>query len=392
MNLSRLFAPHISHSALVLHAPDDAGQPRKAAGDSKVTSSLTTAVLESVRGRVKPGTARRLEVRVAGGLIPVLGAVSNTGAVLALANPGSQDFDIAVVSLWQIVALRIQAFAQQASPAYLIESRAVASVRVEAVAELADQYSSTLESLLAVLRSPSLDDHASRQAGVSLATEAVIDLRTATDRVRTAAEEPVTQAFTRLRNDLLPLLRYRDVNVQFVEPPVDGRALPSEIAHGARAVVRGTIRAFVEQPDVTRVRVQWDCDGRNLLIDIRDDGTLGLSADHEDVQPIAQRVAALNGSMTIDTTEGWGSEMSVVLPLDPPKAQSDVFASWGLAPREIEVLHRIATGMRNRAIAGDLNISENTVKFHVSNIFRKLGVTSRSEAAALIVRRSRSSM
>ena len=97
-------------------------------------------------------------------------------------------------------------------------------------------------------------------------------LRTASDRVRTFTEEPVTTAFERLRDDLRPLVRYRDIDVQFVEPPVDGRALPSEIAHGARAVVRGSILALVDRHDVSRVRVQWDCDGTNLLINVRDDG------------------------------------------------------------------------------------------------------------------------
>jgi DNA-binding NarL/FixJ family response regulator len=200
--------------------------------------------------------------------------------------------------------------------------------------------------------------------------------------VRTLDEEPVTQAFTRLRSDLLPLLRYRDVDVQFIEPPVDGRPLPSEVAHGARAVVRGAILAFVDQPNVSRIRVQWDCDGRNLLIDIRDDGTSGLASDSAQVQPLRQRVGALMGSLSIATTEGWGSEMSVILPLDPPPIHADDLVPWGVSARELEVLELMAAGMRNRAIAEELSISENTVKFHVSKIFRKLGVTSRSQVAA----------
>src|SRR5690606_39341712 len=105
-----------------------------------------------------------------------------------------------------------------------------------------------------------------------LAAEGLVHLRTASDRVRTFTEEPVTTAFQRLREDLRPLVRYRDLDVQFIEPPVDGRPLPSEVAHGARAVVRGSILALVDRPEVSRVRVQWNCDGVNLLIDMRDDG------------------------------------------------------------------------------------------------------------------------
>ncbi|TDD21545.1 helix-turn-helix transcriptional regulator [Kribbella turkmenica] len=53
-----------------------------------------------------------------------------------------------------------------------------------------------------------------------------------------------------------------------------------------------------------------------------------------------------------------------------------------LTPREIEVLRLVATGATNRAIAAQLVLSERTVDRHVSNIFMKLGVSSRSAATA----------
>ena len=54
----------------------------------------------------------------------------------------------------------------------------------------------------------------------------------------------------------------------------------------------------------------------------------------------------------------------------------------GLTPRELEVLRQIATGDTNRAIAEALSISERTVERHVSNIFHKLNVPTRSAATA----------
>jgi DNA-binding NarL/FixJ family response regulator len=54
----------------------------------------------------------------------------------------------------------------------------------------------------------------------------------------------------------------------------------------------------------------------------------------------------------------------------------------GLTPRELEVLRLVATGRTNRAIAADLVLSEKTVARHVSNIFRKLGLSSRAAATA----------
>ena len=57
-------------------------------------------------------------------------------------------------------------------------------------------------------------------------------------------------------------------------------------------------------------------------------------------------------------------------------------APGGLTPRELEVLRLVASGKTNRAIAGDLVISEKTVARHVANIFTKLDLSSRSAATA----------
>ena len=54
----------------------------------------------------------------------------------------------------------------------------------------------------------------------------------------------------------------------------------------------------------------------------------------------------------------------------------------GLTTRELEVLALVAKGKTNRAIATDLVISEKTVARHLSNIFDKLGVSSRSALTA----------
>ena len=210
-------------------------------------------------------------------------------------------------------------------------------------------------------------------------------LRTASDRVRTFTEEPVTTAFERLRDDLRPLVRYRDIDVQFVEPPINGRALPSEIAHGARAVVRGAILALVDRHDVSRVRVQWDCDGTNLLINVRDDGPGDLSDESVQLRLVRQRVVALNGRLSFEATPGWGTEMSVVMPLDPPHRLVRRAAGMGPPPARGRGAQLLIAGQRNREIATNLGISENTVKFHVAKIFRKLGVASRAEATAFVL-------
>ena len=56
-----------------------------------------------------------------------------------------------------------------------------------------------------------------------------------------------------------------------------------------------------------------------------------------------------------------------------------------LSEREIEILKLIAQGLKNKAIAEELQISENTVKYHLKHILQKLNLKNRAEAAAYSV-------
>ena len=70
-------------------------------------------------------------------------------------------------------------------------------------------------------------------------------------------------------------------------------------------------------------------------------------------------------------------------------ADEEAAGSWrrptlpdGLTAREAEVLRLVASGKSNAQIAAELVLSEKTVARHLSNIFAKLGVNSRTAAAA----------
>ncbi|MFF0633536.1 AAA family ATPase [Nocardia sp. NPDC004151] len=66
-----------------------------------------------------------------------------------------------------------------------------------------------------------------------------------------------------------------------------------------------------------------------------------------------------------------------------PKVKSGTMSGRsGLTARELDVLHLVAKGLSNRALAAELFISANTAGVHVSRILAKLGVSSRTEAAA----------
>jgi DNA-binding NarL/FixJ family response regulator len=51
-----------------------------------------------------------------------------------------------------------------------------------------------------------------------------------------------------------------------------------------------------------------------------------------------------------------------------------------LSPREVEILRRVASGRSNREIAQELWLSEQTVKYHLTNVYRKIRVSGRTDA------------
>jgi two-component system NarL family response regulator len=63
------------------------------------------------------------------------------------------------------------------------------------------------------------------------------------------------------------------------------------------------------------------------------------------------------------------------------------FTYMALTPREIEVLERVKSGMRNKEIAAALQISEMTVQVHIKNLLLKLKVNDRAAAVNVAVRR-----
>lgn len=69
-----------------------------------------------------------------------------------------------------------------------------------------------------------------------------------------------------------------------------------------------------------------------------------------------------------------------VISSGPFTADEQIIARLGLKPREIEVLQLMARGMSNAEIAETLFLSVNTVKTHVSGVFSKLDVSSRTKA------------
>jgi DNA-binding NarL/FixJ family response regulator len=75
------------------------------------------------------------------------------------------------------------------------------------------------------------------------------------------------------------------------------------------------------------------------------------------------------------------------LPAAVAQKLAEHMADEPVSPRELEVLSLMAGGKRNKEIASDLSIAEDTVKMHVRNILSKLQVNDRTEAVTVALRR-----
>jgi len=103
--------------------------------------------------------------------------------------------------------------------------------------------------------------------------------------------------------------------------------------------------------------------------------------------------ASLNGSLqiageflTLAAAEASGIEADGMLMAAERRTEDEAMPE-PLTPREIQVLEFLAEGLPNKAIAEQLAISDQTVKFHVASIYGKLGTANRTDAVRRAVRR-----
>jgi two-component system, NarL family, nitrate/nitrite response regulator NarL len=94
---------------------------------------------------------------------------------------------------------------------------------------------------------------------------------------------------------------------------------------------------------------------------------LGKGIDPAGVAPVLRQV--FEGEVV---TEAVGNSTGFV----PPPADE-----FDLTTREREILEQVAAGRSNKQIAREFWLSEQTIKYHLTNVYRKLGVSSRTEAA-----------
>lgn len=385
--LSRFLGDRWPHRALVIFTRECTGRPRKVAGAESIVDSITIAELEELRSAIEPAQTYAGAATLTGRPLWVWALRDRSGVLLVLVprRRGQLPRRAELSALFGMVATSIRQQVTQASPDYLAESRAASHARARAIAELTTAHEAMLAGLLLTLRSPGLDDQRARTVAASAASDALIALRAERTTDQELTEEQPTAAFERLRQEVEPLLRHRQIAPDLVAPHPDGRAVPGEVAHGARAMTHTVVLAFAAQSGIDRLRIAWICAENQLLVDVRDRATGRVDAAAVR-RSLEGRMRTLRAELDLEVLPGWGSRVTIRLPLDPPVAPVEHHELANLNRREREVLAYVAAGMRNKAIATELGIAESTVKFHVAGLLKKLDVSSRGEAAALGMR------
>lgn len=121
-------------------------------------------------------------------------------------------------------------------------------------------------------------------------------------------------------------------------------------------------------------------DDEEYILNLLANGAAGYLTKEEALDTIIDAVHGVaNGE------EGWLSRRAAArMATMTRKRQRDII---DLTDREEEVLKFVSEGWTNNRIATELALSERTVRFHLTNIYDKLGVTSRAEAISWAVRR-----
>jgi len=115
---------------------------------------------------------------------------------------------------------------------------------------------------------------------------------------------------------------------------------------------------------------------------------LSVSTDQNVIQTALQRGASAYIVKSINPIDlpsalRQAVEGTVYSAIGLPDPGENPARAAGLTDRETTILAALARGLSNEAIGKELWVAEQTVKFHLTNIYRKLGVSNRTEAARL---------
>ena len=293
------------------------------------------------------------------------------------------------MALARVLAARIGCPPWETDTARLSIAHAVAGERDRITQELTDHFAQYLHTIVNHLGDGAGSDAGARlQAATSVASRALVELRETRRPVWRQARR-VDEAFGVLENPLGELARAANIQLERTLRAPQAQILPNTVLDAAASITRAAMLNVVEHSGATRVRIDWRVDADHLAVSVVDDGS-GFDpqrAADGGLAAMRRRAEVLGGSLEIAPTPTWGTRILARLPLrvdNPVPADESASARVGtLSDRELAILRLLAVGHRNREIAAELFLSPHTIKFHVGNIFEKLGVRTRAEAAAV---------
>ena len=116
------------------------------------------------------------------------------------------------------------------------------------------------------------------------------------------------------------------------------------------------------------------------------EGAAGYLLKDASPEDLAQAIlVALSGSGNVLSPRAVRNLFEGAAGADRPAGRESAIPDAGLTRREADVLHLLASGASNREISRQLYLSEKTVKAHLAAVFRKLGVSNRTQAAMAAV-------
>ncbi|HUE25592.1 MAG TPA: LuxR C-terminal-related transcriptional regulator [Solirubrobacteraceae bacterium] len=394
-------APVLPHQALVILAPNAESLPVRIAAPDELRQRLAAIDWTGLIGgeiAAEDGASRIAVPDAIAGLRPGAWVAGSGGSGIALIVGSQHHLEIGPAQEWiarlvaTLIAAHEDALAQAPSAKTLAFSHAISQERDRVRWELLSRHAATLTALLKTLRVAAQNGSRATPPGVAmaidLASQALLEVNASDKREDTSLTQPLSNAFAEADAELRTLVRAEELRL-IIGLEDDDRVVPRAIARAAGIVSRVGVLNATAHPGADKLRVHWRANNDSLAITIADNGD-GFRPDdpqiRSELHQLDHRVASLGGEVEFDSTPRWGTTVTCTLPLRSLSIIPETPAAGRIAdlrPREREVLELMVGGMRNREIAERLFITIRTVKFHVSNILRKLDVQSRTEVIIL---------
>lgn len=152
------------------------------------------------------------------------------------------------------------------------------------------------------------------------------------------------------------------------------KRLPAVIELALFRITQDIVRHAILVGNASHITIQLRQHTSTLRYSIEDNGNTSIDMD---LTKASERISMLGGALVIQKSSYGGMEVAI---------EFDATPSIDLTEREMDVIRLVAEGLTNREIALQLEVRPRTVKFHLDNIFSKLGVNSRTQAAITALR------